>query len=690
MFGVFSAYGQTDIKGTLGEVVVVASRFEESRLDVPASVQVIGREEIRNSAAMSVPDVLRMLGGVNVRNVVGGQLGVNSTIDLGGFGATATQNTLVIVDGHRLNPIDSSEIDWSVVPLSSIRRIEVASGGAGVQFGAGASGGVVYITTDGTMADRSQVGVSVGSFGSAQLTFHLDRQLDDVSLSLNAGADHSDGWRENAQVKGRNVSAKLKKGLGALGSVFGEVVLSQSTNGFPGGVLGQVGEGDLRAAKFNNVGSENTVEQQGLRFGGLANLSAQTSLDVDVFVGKKSSKYIRPYYDTADSLAGDYPYAGNDESKLDGSDVSFSPKFRTEFSTGASLTYGYDFSQSKQDSSANYGPLAQRLIMDLQGVQYFGNLMSDQSSVQLLNHSAYMVARMPLNQAVELSVGARRQLQSFDVNDLSILIGQPLTGSGTQAANAHEAGLNIKLNDTSRTYVRMNQSYRFANTDEFWGFDPVTYNRIFSGALRPQVTKAYELGYDFKNAHQQFGAVFGQSVTQDEIRFDPAAGQNSNLADNIGRTNLSLQWATRVLDKSHITLGARLQRVEYASGSFSGQTLAMVPSAIYKAGWIQDLANGARAGVQLTHVTKQNYDASPTTSPTLVQMPAYTTADLFWARSYGKLDTKVTVKNVAGVNYAPYGGYSGYVSTPGGGSVASYYYYPSDPRSVHLSMTYQF
>ncbi|MBV5346153.1 MAG: TonB-dependent receptor plug domain-containing protein, partial [Rhodoferax sp.] len=74
------------------------------------------------------PDVLRMLGTVNIRSVSSGQLEMNSTVDLGGFGATATQNTLILVDGRRLNPIDASEIAWSGVNLSSIQRIEVASG----------------------------------------------------------------------------------------------------------------------------------------------------------------------------------------------------------------------------------------------------------------------------------------------------------------------------------------------------------------------------------------------------------------------------------------------------------------------------------------------------------------------------------------------------------------------------------
>jgi iron complex outermembrane recepter protein len=675
-------------QASLPEVVVVASRFQESKLDVPVAIQVITKADIQNSAAMSLPEALHVLGGVNVRSVVGGQLGLYASVDLGGYGVTATQNTLIVVDGHRLNPIDSSEIDWSVIPLSSVERIELALGSAGVQFGAGATGGVIYITTNGKKADRTQLAAQAGSFGTAQLSLNLERAIDDLSLKLHAGADHSDGWRDNSQVNSQNVSVKATKDLGATGSVFAEAVISQSTTGFPGGVLGQVGEGNLRTAKFNNIGSENKVDQQGLRFGGLANLSSQTNLDLDVFVGSKTSTFNRPYYDTADSLAGFFP--SPDQIKLDGKDLSVSPKFRSEFLNGASLVYGYDFSQSNQSAVNSYGALAQQFILANQFPGFLqGNLLSDQQSVQLLNHSVYLIGRMPLNAVAELTLGVRRQLQSFDSYDLNTSVGFPQTASGTMAANAHEAGLNFKLNETNRIYLRISQSYRFANTDEYWGFDPVTFNRVFSGTLRPQTSKAYELGYDFKDERQQFSAVVGQSVTQDEIRYDPATFKNGNLSDNIDRTSLSLNWTALVLDKSHVSLGARLQRAQYATGSYSGQTLGLVPSAIYNLGWIQDLAGNSRVGVQVTHVSKQNYDASPSTTPTLAQMPAYTTADVFWARTYGKLETKVTVKNLTGETYAPYGGY-GFVSTPGGGGMNSYYYYPADPRSMHLSMSYQF
>ena len=79
----------------------------------------------------------------------------------------------------------------------------------------------------------------------------------------------------------------------------------------------------------------------------------------------------------------------------------------------------------------------------------------------------------------------------------------------------------------------------------------------------------------------------------------------------------------------------------------------------------------------------------PETVPTLDQMPAYTTVDVFWARTAGKLETKATIKNLMGTSYATYGGY-GFVSTPGGNGMNSYYYYPSDPRSIVVSLNYRF
>jgi iron complex outermembrane receptor protein len=681
----FSAVAQTQLK----EVVVVASRFEELRLNAPTLVQVITQADIQNSGALSIPDVLRMLVAVNIRSVSSGQLEMNSTVDLGGFGATATQNTLILVDGRRMNPIDASEIAWSSVNLSSIQRIEVASGASGVQYGAGATGGVINIITDGKKVDRTQVELSVGSFGSALLGFNLERQVNDLFVSLSAGANRNEGWRENSQAESQNLAVKVIKQLDSKAQVFAEILASQQTNGFPGGVLGQVGEGDQKAAKFNNVGSENTLTQSGLRLGGFKALTERTTLDVDVVFGKRNSNFKQPYYDTSDSFNTTYgSLSGSGTSRLVGDDRSFSPKFRTEYANGSTLVYGYDFSRSQQNGANAFGPLAQQFILNNQGpFSYQGNILSDTQSVELNNQSAYIISRSPLNQSLDLSVGARRQIQGYDTFDQNKLSGiQGATGSF--GANAYETALNYKLDETSRTFFRLNQSYRFANTDEYWGYD-ANGSRVFSGELRPQITRGFEIGYDYKAGRQQLSVMFGQSVTSDEIRYNSSLYRNSNLSDDVTRSSLSAIWSAQVLPKSHLSVTARLQKAEYMNGEFAGQSLGLVPNAIYNLGWTQEIDGQTRAGLQVTHVSAQNYDADPTTAQSRIQMPDYTTADAFVAHSFGKLEAKLTIKNLTGTTYATYGGY-GFVSTPGASGMSSYYYFPSDPRSLFLSINYRF
>ncbi|MBV5346154.1 MAG: hypothetical protein JZU63_11920, partial [Rhodoferax sp.] len=231
----------------------------------------------------------------------------------------------------------------------------------------------------------------MGSFGSALLGFNLERQVNDLYVSLSAGDKRSDGWRENSHVKSQNLAVKVIKKLDSQAQVFAEILASQQTNGFSGGVLGQVGQGDQQAAKFNNVGSENTLTQSGLRLGGLKALTKRTILDVDMVIGKRNSNFKQPYYDTTDSFNTAYgSLSGSGTSRLEGDDVSFSPKFRTEYANGSTLVYGYDFSRSQQIGANAFGPLAQQFILNNQGpFSYQGNILSDTQSVELNNHSAY-------------------------------------------------------------------------------------------------------------------------------------------------------------------------------------------------------------------------------------------------------------------------------------------------------------
>src|SRR3990167_7899617 len=85
-------------------VLVTASRLNENSASSSANVTIITADEIRDSAASNLVDLLGSKAGVSKRSLYGGTK--SSTVGLRGFGSVDGQNTLILLDGRRLNDID--------------------------------------------------------------------------------------------------------------------------------------------------------------------------------------------------------------------------------------------------------------------------------------------------------------------------------------------------------------------------------------------------------------------------------------------------------------------------------------------------------------------------------------------------------------------------------------------------------
>src|SRR4030043_987550 len=105
----------------LEEVIVTATRYEEKLTIIPANVSCISEGNIKNSTAQNIPDLLRTEIGIYVNDITGNRR--TFTVDLGGFGETAPSNTLVLVDGRRINQVDLSGVVWTQIPLERVERI---------------------------------------------------------------------------------------------------------------------------------------------------------------------------------------------------------------------------------------------------------------------------------------------------------------------------------------------------------------------------------------------------------------------------------------------------------------------------------------------------------------------------------------------------------------------------------------
>ncbi|HWE47793.1 MAG TPA: TonB-dependent receptor [Caulobacteraceae bacterium] len=153
------------------EVTSVAKKPQ--RVDeAAAAVFVVSQEDIRRSGARTIPDVLRMVPGLEVADLPLGGAAVTAR----GFNGFSANKLLVLVDGRAIYMSALGGVLWDqqLIPLEDIQRIEVVRGPGATLYGANAVNGVINIVTK--------------------------HSVDTLGVQVNAQADSKDGGTVSANV----------------------------------------------------------------------------------------------------------------------------------------------------------------------------------------------------------------------------------------------------------------------------------------------------------------------------------------------------------------------------------------------------------------------------------------------------------------------------------------------------------
>lgn len=136
---------QASLEDLMNMEIISVSRKEQKLSQTAAAVFVITREEIRRSGATNIPDVLRMVPGLDVSQINANTWAVSAR----GFNAQFTNKLLVLIDGRAVYTPLLGGVNWDVqdVPLEDIDRIEVIRGPGATVWGANAVNGVINIVT---------------------------------------------------------------------------------------------------------------------------------------------------------------------------------------------------------------------------------------------------------------------------------------------------------------------------------------------------------------------------------------------------------------------------------------------------------------------------------------------------------------------------------------------------------------
>ena len=187
---------------TLPEFVVSATRWKANVSTLPSSVTVITADDLSSSRDGTLASALEGVPGLFLKSYGGS--GSVTTTSIRGMGA---EHTLVLVDGQRFNNVRDGQVDFGIMPLQNIERVEVLRGGFSSMYGTDALGGIINIVTQrpGTVS-RVRGEILTGSYGMHGGQLSAELPLGQVGLLLSARREAGRGDYEFKFQDGRSSS----------------------------------------------------------------------------------------------------------------------------------------------------------------------------------------------------------------------------------------------------------------------------------------------------------------------------------------------------------------------------------------------------------------------------------------------------------------------------------------------------
>ncbi len=526
---------------TLDTVVVTASREPETLASVPANVTVISADQITNSTAQSVPEALAQLAGIHISDVTGN--GRNFSVDLRAFGESAPANVLVTVDGRRINQADLSGVDWALIPLNRIARIEVVRSGRGaVLYGDNAAGGVINIITKEGEAFAAEGTLRYGSYDTFGAEAALSGTARDLTYALSASYRDTDGYRDNSQSELSNAGLSLGFEPGERFRLTASGGYHDDNTGLPGAL--KQSDFEAGADRTDSLNPEDFADTQDGYAKGGAEIFFLSDSAFKIDLGFRNRQFSS--YST---------FAGGDfQGDTDIDTITVSPQVTMGEKIGKfanRLILGVDYTNSVED------------IVNTS--LFFGETTTGQFELEKTNIAYFIHDEFEPVEKLTVSAGYRRDEADFDFSSGA-------TAKTSQDVDAFTAGLNYLLAPQSNVYFSYSRSFRYPLLDELFNF----FTNTIDAGLVPQTSDDYEVGlrYRFDSGLALETALF-QIDTQDEIFYNPNNFANENLDGDTRRQGVALS-----LDQTlgRLTIGAAYTytKAEISGGAFDGNTVPNV------------------------------------------------------------------------------------------------------------------
>ncbi len=638
----------------LEKIVVTPYRYEDEVNKAPVALTVIGQAQIQQSNAQAIPDLLRSQTGIVVRDWYGN--GTKVTADIRGFGEQSLVNTVVLVDGRRINEVDLSGSDWTQIPLNQVEKIEVLRGSAGaVLYGENASGGVInIITKKGRGLPAWELETQAGSYDLNKQMVSVSGSQKALSYFISTSRDSTHGYRENSHYKAEDFASRLNFEINPELSLRLSNGLHYSNYGLPG----ELSDADLQTMErtSSKYGDDYAKDRDWfVNAGATGSFEDWGKFDLDAsFRSRDVNTFWRVFY-------GGF---GNPIRKEQINTFGLTPKYvlkKPLANHGNTLIAGIDLYRADYSSDAyDYSDVAQEF-----------------TRINKISKGYYLHDEFAILEDLFASGGWRYEKAEYEFDYHNQPGTDTLDRNISPSKKAYNAGLAWKYRKDASVFGNISQSFRFPATDEY----AITWpSHGIDTTLKPQEAKDYEIGIKHRfNSRLKADLTIFRMDIENELYYDYASYSNKNY-DKTRHEGGELGLEAGLGRNFILTGNYSYTRGLFHGGAYAGKTIPMVPRDKASAGLSYLFAKGARINFTGNYVGERFFINDQANA--LSRLNGYFTADMNVSYVYQSLTATFGINNMLNRKYSEYA-----TCNPTTGKKV---YYPSPERNFFAKLSYRF
>lgn len=515
----------------LDEVIVTATRWAQPLKESIGDNTVVTREALDQTPDATLAEVLGRQHAITFVNYGGPQ--TLSTINI--RGANSNQS-LVLIDGVRVNNGSNGLPALNAMPINSIERIEIVRGASSSLYGADAMGGVVNVITRQPGTDQpfsAYANVGVGTYSTTEYDTGFSGSQNGLSYSVYGGYGQSAGFDVTTA---KNYFANPDTDSYYRSNIGGQI-----------GVNWQTGQNlTIRTYQSrNNAGIDNGTpyfNDRGIQTLSNTSLISENQINANWF-STLSASLLTDQYDTKNAPAGNLN--GTQTYQTDQTLYSWQNNFKLSDTQEFSLGY-------------------ERLNQQVSGQFSDGDYVNP-------SYVSYQNTGVTTNSFMGVYQGkwGAHALQLSARNDNNSQFGNFATGS---------IGYAYEFTSQWRGNIGANTGFRAPNFNElYW---PLTGEFVGNPNLQPEKSKNIEVGLQYIHNSGQLGVTAYQNEISNLILNVPSAPGSYIQPVNIGKATLkgvtlngnqyvtkhtqivgSFDWLSPINDDDNTLLPLRAQRV---------------------------------------------------------------------------------------------------------------------------------